>query len=126
MAGPEVGGIVTIKVDGEEYEGKGSFTFMSGYPKRESVIGNKYVAGPKVTPTEPGIDGKITDTGGLDLERLFTLKDATVTGELANGRRYIYRKAWYAGDPQEDSEEGEIDFKIRYKRKAEIIAARGE
>ena len=125
MSSSNVGGAITIKVDGEEYEGKGSFTFYSGYPKNEIVMGNKQVAGKKVMPTEPGIDGKITDIN-LDLKKLYTLEGATVTGELSNGRRFIYRNAWYAGDPQLETEEGEVDFKIRSKKRAEIINPRGE
>lgn len=103
-----VGGIIFIKVDGVQYQAKGSFTYNFGLPKREGVVGADKVHGYKETPQIPFVEGAITDSGEISAETLLKVKDASITLELANGKTGIWRNGWFAGDGNITTEEGEI------------------
>lgn len=103
-----VGGIIEFKANGELYSAKGSWTYNLGKAKRDPVVGSDGVHGYKEMPQAPKIEGTITDRSDLDLEKLLTLKDATVTLRLANEKIIVLRDAFYAGDGDVTTEEGEI------------------
>jgi hypothetical protein len=103
-----VGGIIQLKVDGEGYLAKGSFTYNIGQPKREAVIGSDSVHGYKELPQTSFIEGVITDTQDLDLEALLNVTNATVTLELANGKIAVVERAFFVSDGNVTTEEGEI------------------
>lgn len=107
-----VGGIIEIKVDGVLYAAKGEFTYNLGANKREAVLGADVVHGYKETVQAPRIEGAITDRGDLDVKTILTLKDATSTLSLANGKIVVLKDAWYAGDGDISTEEGEIEMKL--------------
>ena len=110
------GGIIQLQVNGEIEDAKGNFTFNIGRNKREAIVGADTVHGYKETPQVPYIEGEITDRGTLDLGKLVSLVDATVTLELANGKVIALRDAWYAADGEGNSEEGTI--KVRFEGKS--------
>lgn len=114
MANKRVGGIIELKINGNLFQAKGSFTYNLGAPKREAVVGSDAVHGYKEVPQAPMIEGKITDSPDLDLvNSLLTLSDATATLSLANGKIIVLREAFYAGDGNATSEEGEVEFKLQ-------------
>lgn len=115
MAGQRRGGIIQVSANGVSFDAKGEFTANIGRPKRESVIGSDGVHGFKETPQVSFIEGKITDRQGLDLAALVTMENATVTLQEANGKTIILRDAWYAGDGNVSTDEGEIDFRFESK-----------
>jgi len=109
MAGKNrIGGIIALKINGDIYFAKGSFTYNLGKPKREGVVGSDVVHGYKETPQVPFIEGEITDRNELSLEDLVTLDDATITLELANGKVITLSEGWYAGEGTGNTEEGSI------------------
>jgi hypothetical protein len=108
MAAERVGGIIFFKVNGEQYRAKGNFTTNLGRPKREAVIGADGVHGYKELPQVAFIEGEITDSAQLSMETLVTMKDATVTVEFANGKIHVLRDAFFAGEGNLESEEGNI------------------
>jgi hypothetical protein len=116
-----VGGIIELKADGELYSAKGSFTYNLGKPKRESVIGADGVHGYKEMPQEAYVEGAITDRSDLSLSTLLLLKEATVTLRLANGKVIVYREAFYSGDGNVTTEEGEVEFKISSPHEADEV-----
>lgn len=107
-----VGGIIFLKVDGQLYRAKGSFTYNIGAPKRDAVVGHDQVHGYKELPQVPFIEGVITDDSEISLEALLLVQDATVTLELANGKIAVLRDAWYAGEGSVTTEEGEIEARF--------------
>jgi hypothetical protein len=107
-----VGGIIEVKANGELYSAKGSFTYNLGRPKRDPVVGSDSVHGYKEMPQAPSLEGAITDNEDLSLNALLTLKDATVTVRLANAKIIVFKDAFYSGDGNVTTEEGEIEFKI--------------
>lgn len=115
-----VGGIIEIKANGVLYAAKGEFTYNMGANKREAVVGADAVHGYKETVQAPKCEGAITDSGDLDVKTLLNLKDATVTLSLANDKVIVFKDAWYSGDGNITTEEGEIEFAIQALRAEEI------
>jgi hypothetical protein len=113
MAGKNrIGGIISLKINGDMYFAKGNFTYNLGKPKKEGVVGSDRVHGYKEVPQVPFIEGEITDRNELNLEDVVTLDDATVTLELANGKVIMLREGWYAGEGTGNTEEGNIALRI--------------
>jgi hypothetical protein len=101
-----------LKVDGELFQAKGEFTYNLGAPKREAVVGQDAVHGFSEVPQVPYCEGSITDNDELDLEKLVETRDATVTIELANGKIFVLREAFYAADGNVTTTEGEIEVRF--------------
>ncbi len=115
-----VGGIIEVKVDGEIYSAKGSWTYNLGIPKRDLVIGSDAVHGYKELPQEPFVEGVITDSGEISLKTLLSIKNATVTLSLANEKIIVLREAVFTGDGNVTTEEGEIAAKFSGKSAEEV------
>lgn len=115
-----VGGKIFIKVNSVQYKAKGSFTYNIGSDKREGVVGSDGVHGFKVTPQISMLEGVITDSGDLSLKDLTNIEDASITLELANGKVIAFENAWFAGDGNVTTEEGEIAAKFEAESAEEI------
>ena len=115
-----IGGTIFLNINGEGFNAKGEFTYNIGAPKREGIVGADQMHGYKEMPQVPYIEGAITDTSELNLESLLKLKDATITLRLANGKTIVLREAWYAGDGNVTTEEGEIECRFEGMRGEEV------
>ena len=120
--GRRVAGILFLKVDGELFQAKGEFTYNINPTKRESVVGQDEVHGFSETPKVQFIEGSITDNDELDLPNFLSIRDATVTLELANGKVIILREAFYAADGDVTSSQGEIQVRFEGLDGDEIAA----
>lgn len=107
-----VGGIIEILVDGERFDAKGSFSYNQGTPIKTAVVGADRVHGYKEEPQAPMIEGATTDRLDLDLTKLTRTSNATVTIRFPNGKTFVLREAWYAGDGVGTTEEGEFPLKF--------------
>ena len=115
-------GILYLKVNGLQYDAKGEFTYNIGSPKRTGIAGaDGKNHGFKTETTIPYIEGKLTDKAGLSLLDVTTIQDATATLELANGKVFILKDAYYAADGNVSSEEGEIDLRLEGLDADEIV-----
>ncbi len=103
-----VGGQLFVKVDGIQQQAKGEFTYNLGALKREPVVGVDSVHGYSEVPQVPKIEGEFTDFADFDLEALLNISDATIVLEVANGKIVVLREAWYAGDGDVATNEGNI------------------
>ena len=112
MGNQPVGGIIQLKVNGEVYKAKGSFSYNPGEAMREAVIGSDSVHGYKTTPQVAFIEGEITDSFELDLAQLVKITDATVTIELANGKTFALHDAYFAAEGTANTEEGNIGVRF--------------
>lgn len=113
MAGNKrVGGIISLKIDGDMYFAKGDFTYNLGLPKKEGVVGADRVHGYKETPQIPFIEGEITDRQEVSLEALMGITDSTITLELANGKVIVLREAWNAAEGTGNTGEGNIGVRF--------------
>ncbi len=102
------GGVIFIKVNSMQLDAKGGWTYNHGSPMREAIVGADAVHGYSEKPQVPFCEGAITDSPDLDLAALKNTKDATVTMELANGKTFVLRGAWFAGEGSVTTEEGEV------------------
>lgn len=109
-------GTIYLKVDGRQYDAKGSFTYNLGLAKRDGIIGSDGVHGYKETPQIAFIEGAITDSFELSLEELATLDNATVTLDLANGKTIVLSNAWFAAESSVTTEEAEIGIRFESRR----------
>lgn len=105
-------GTVFVKVNGVQYDAKGNWTYNPGSVKREALVGADRVHGYKELPQVPFVEGEITDAGTLDSIAFRNIVDATVTLELANGKVFILRDAWYAADGDTQTEEANTQVRF--------------
>ena len=101
-------GIISFKKDGELLDAKGNFTYNDGQPKRDAIVGPDRVHGYKELPQVPFIEGEITDSSSLDVAAFKNTTNSTITLELANGKVFILREAWYAGEGNVQTEDANI------------------
>jgi hypothetical protein len=106
------GGIIQIQANGVIYDAKGTFTHNLGRPKREPIVGADGIHGDKETPQPATLKGKFTDRAGLDVNAIVTMRGATITMGLANGKTFVLRDAVYSGSGDVTSDEGEIDVEF--------------
>ena len=114
-------GLLEVKVNGEIYDAKGSFTYNLGANKRTTIVGADRVHGYSELPQAPFIEGELTDDSTLDVKTLLNVDDATVTLTLANGKVVLLRDAWYAADGDIQTEEGNIQVRFEGKTAEEVI-----
>ncbi|MEM9378415.1 MAG: phage tail tube protein [Planctomycetota bacterium] len=107
-----VGGILYLRLNGQQRRAKGNFTYNLGRPMREAVVGADAVHGYKETPQPAFIEGATTDTSDLVLEDLVQARDITVTLELPNGKTIALYEAWFAGEGSVTTEEGEVALRF--------------
>ncbi len=115
-----VGGIIFIKVDGVQQRAKGSWTYNLGLGKKEGIVGADGVHGYKEMPQVPFIEGAITDSGDISSQDIMNVKDATITIDLANGKTVVLKDAWFAGEGNVTTEEGEIESRFEGMSAEEI------
>src|SRR6185436_4813237 len=102
-----VGGLLSVSFNGVRVDAKGSFTWNLGGEKREAVVGADGVHGPKISHQVAFIEGAITVREDTDVEAIKNAIDAVVVLELAQGRAVSLTDAWFAGDGNVTTEEGE-------------------
>jgi hypothetical protein len=114
------GGIIFVAINGTTQNAKGNWTYNLGEPKATAIVGADTVHGHKEMPQVPFIEGAITDRGNLDLAALLRLRDATVTLQAANGKTIALRDAFYAGEGNVTTEEGEIAVRFEGLQAVEV------
>lgn len=108
-------GTIIFKVDGKQYDAKGSFTYAPKFEKKTAIVGADGVHGFASEWVAPYIEGAITDAEDLILQSLVEIEDATVTLELANGKVFVLGEAWYAGEGNPSTEQAEIPVRFEGK-----------
>lgn len=115
-----VGGIIFVRVDGQLYRAKGSFTYDLGAPTRKSVVGVDGVHGYSEMPKPAYLEGEITDSQSISLLNFQNITNATVTLDLANGKTIVFSEAVYTGDGTAQTEEGNAKLKFESATAQEI------
>lgn len=123
MAAERIAGICYLKVDGKQYSVRGNLKVQPLNTKKTGVAGSDRVHGFKEEIVVPYIDVDITDRGTLSMKTLQSVKDSTITAELANGKVYVLRNAWYAGEGEIDGSEGKTTAKFEGLACEEQLAA---
>ena len=100
-------GTLYFKVNGVQYDARGSFSYSLGLPKRVAQHGSDMrVVGYKNEPQTPYVEGEIYDSRDLDLAAFHALDNETVTLDLANGKGFLLRNAWNASEGMVQTGEG--------------------
>ena len=110
MASPNrIGGILSLRVDGNQYEARGNFQVTPSVVKRTGVAGQDNVHGYIEEPIVPTIKGDISIGNQLSVVALEAITDSTVQVSLANGRNYILTDAWVTAAFTIDAHEGKVE-----------------
>jgi hypothetical protein len=104
-------GIIQIQVQGEIMDAKGSFSYNLGREKRESIVGADRIHGYKAMPQPAFIEGEITDRQTLDLDKLVSATEVTVTLQLANSKVIVLRDAFFAAEGTGNTEDANIQVR---------------
>ncbi|PCJ13801.1 MAG: phage tail protein [Gammaproteobacteria bacterium] len=115
-----IAGIFYVKIDGILQSAKGNFTYNLGAPKRSAVVGTHKVHGFKEEVQVAFLEGEFTDSSELDLEKLVTLEGVDPSVELANGKVFVLRNAWYAGEGTVNTDEANVDVRFEADKGEEI------
>ena len=115
-----VGGIIFVKVNSQQLQAKGNFTFSLGKPVASAVVGADAVHGYMERPQVAYIEGEITDSADMSLEALVGTRNATITLELANGKVISLREAFFAGEGVGNTEEGNVAVRFEGRSAEEI------
>lgn len=105
-------GVLYLRIDGVQYDARGSYTYSLGPPKREAIVGADGVHGYREMPQVPYVEGEITDARDLDVAALQGLTESTLTLELASGKSVVLREAWYAADGTVTTEQGAVQVRF--------------
>ncbi len=114
--GVAVAGTAFLKVDGDQYPLKGSFTVSPSAVERSGIAGQDYVHGYAEVPRVPFIEGDISSRPEISLEDLELVRNATVTAELINGKTYVLRNAWCRSAIELNTRDGQ--FRARFEGEA--------
>lgn len=117
-----VGGIAQFNVNGVRYRAKGNFTYNLGNPKRDGVLGADGIHGFMEKPQIPFIEGVITITDDLDVADLLALTEGTVILDLLTNKSVVLRQAWFAGEANASTEEGELPVRFEGLSAEEVRA----
>lgn len=104
-----IGGLLSLRVDGNQYEARGNFQVTPGSVKRTGIAGQDGVHGYIEEPIVPQIKGDLSIGNQLSLEDLETITDSTVQVALANGRTYVLTDAWVTASFVVDAHDGKVE-----------------
>lgn len=112
MAKPnKIGGMATVIVNGETFDGPGEFTFNLGTPQRETAMTPSGPAGYIETPGEPMIEGDVYFARLQDIKAVVEGDGMTIQLDLDNGTRFILSDAWFAGSGDAVATDGRLSAK---------------
>lgn len=121
MANSRRAGIVSAKFDDTIYDVKGSVTYNVNKTKRDSIVGHDRYHGFKELPKVIFAEFAITDSDDFDIEAdLYSKRDGTLVIDLANGKSITFSKAFFAGEGDVTTEEGEIAARFEAEDGQEI------
>jgi len=113
-------GLLFVKIDGVQRDVIGDFTYNFGLPKREGEVGPDTVHGYKELPQIPFIEGEMRDSNALSVSELLSITNSTITLDLANGKTFVLRQAWFAADGDIGTEEANIQLRFEGKSGEEV------
>lgn len=113
--GTRVGGIIQFKVNGQQLNAKGQFTYGYGKEERKAIEGSDRIHGFTSKIQTPYIEGEITDTGDLSIETIAAFVDETITLELANGKIFALYGAWSTNKDGISGQTDESNIAVRFE-----------
>ena len=112
MAEPiRIAGVAYLQRDGIAYQLRGGLKIQPLSLVKEGIAGQDGVHGYKETPVVPSIEAEIT-VGSISIKTLQTVRDSTIRAECSDGKVYLLRSAWFAGEAAHDAAEGKVTVKF--------------
>jgi len=106
-------GTIFIKKDGNILELAGDWDFNPGGKKRSTKKGPTQRLGYKEEVQDCYLEGNLADNSNLDIVKdLYDVTNSSITLELANGKTWIFKNAWWAADGKQNTGEGEIEARF--------------
>jgi len=114
MAEGRVAGTLYLRIDGVQYTVKGSVKFKLGGAEREPLEDtlSPYTGAYKEMSKAGVISATLQDSGGLSVDALNNIRDASVQLELASGKRYTWPRMTSRGGIEPDAGEGELELQL--------------
>ena len=116
-----IGGTAFVLVNGRQYALEGTLTVSPTTVVREGKAGLSGVIGYTERARVPYIEGTFATDEDLALDDIKAMRDGTVQADLANGKSYVLRNAWHAGEPEIDAAEGTVPLRWEGKDCEEIV-----
>jgi hypothetical protein len=107
-----IGGMMSIKVDGNQYEARGAFQVTGMSLKRTGVAGQDRVHGYIEEPIVPQIKGEWSIGNQLSIVQLEAITDSTAQISLANGRAYVLTECWTTSAFVIDAHDGRVEVTL--------------
>jgi hypothetical protein len=105
--------VLTIRVDGKQFEARGNFRVTGMTVKREGVAGQDYVHGYVEEPIVPEISGDWSIGNKLSIAAIEAITNSTAQCALANGMTYILTNCWSSGVRQIDAHDGKVEVTLQ-------------
>lgn len=115
-------GIVYVRRNGIQQRVAGSVSINPGIAKREALPGHTQVEGYKELPQVPFIECEIFEAVDLNVIEMLQGTAETVSAELNDGKVFVGRDGWFAGDGTLTSEEGRITCRWEFPAQLEEVA----
>lgn len=103
-------------VDGVALPLGGKLTVSGWTSEKETKTGLSGVVGYSEKPRAPFIEIEVITDGTLDLQAFQSVRDSTITAELANGQTFIMRNAWCTSPPDMDAADGTATLRFEGKQ----------
>jgi hypothetical protein len=116
-----IGGLMTIRVDGTQYEARGNFRVTGMTVKRTGVAGQDYVHGYIEEPIVPQIKGEWSIGNQLSIVDLENLTNSTAQVALANGNTYVLANCWATSAFEIDAHDGRVEVTLEGLTMEEIV-----
>lgn len=117
-----IGGTLSIRVDGAQYEARGNFQVTPSTVKRTGVAGQDFVHGYIEEPIVPSIKGDISIGNGLSFTTLEAITNSTIQCALANGVTYVLTEGWTTAAFMIDAHDGKAEVTFEGKSCQELNA----
>jgi hypothetical protein len=118
-----IAGIFYVKINGRLVSVASSgWTFNLGVPKAETVLDSTgKPVGLKTIPQVSFIEGSVINVKSLDLKALLSLRNATGTLELENGKTYLAKDANQVGEGTGSAEDGTVPIRLEAASVEEVV-----
>lgn len=107
-----IGGVLSLRIDGVQYEARGNFQVTPSSVRRTGVAGQDSVHGYIEEPIVPTIKGDISIGNKLSMDLLQGITDSTATVILANGNSYVLTDCWTTAAFMIDAHDGRVELTL--------------
>lgn len=113
QVGP-LGGTAFFKINGTQYQLKGNLKIRVGGLVAAGVVGQDAVHGYTEKPEIPMMSLDISDSGGLSLQQIQAVRNATCTAELNNGKVYVGQGGFCTSAIEVDTAQAQLQAEFQF------------